>query len=157
MSGNNYVLLLILCHLFNNKILFANTINISFELSSFRLPTPLFKHISSTWNNSLHIIGGYTNNYTYPIASFMTYSTNTFISNQLANNTQQNITFYTNQSNIPDFWTAPTLEPTNHPLAPGDPFVPPVVGPSNPYCDYNIHRWEEKFFSIYDVVPACLL
>ena len=48
-------------------------INISFIESSFELSLPLFNHISSTFNNSLYIIGGYINNYSNPKPSNIVY------------------------------------------------------------------------------------
>eukprot|EP01084_Bolivina_argentea_P138887 244416_1 len=83
----------LVCCFFVTQIIGYHTTNVSLKPYPIQLPIPLFNHISATYENALHIVGGYTintNNYTNRIPSNMTYSVNNFV------NYSENINFNSN-------------------------------------------------------------
>eukprot|EP01083_Nonionella_stella_P280926 955878_1 len=113
-------------------------LNISFQTSSLHLPSPLFHHISATYQNSLHILVGNTD--TAPYASYMAYSTPSFNISQFINRSDT-LSFIIDPSNYPDYWVAPTLEPTEDPTVTntGPAIYEPEIGnpQSSSNCDFT--------------------
>eukprot|EP01084_Bolivina_argentea_P186927 322103_1 len=80
-----------------------SAVNISFTSSKLNLPIPLYDAIAASYKNSLHIIGGLTND---SASSNMTYSTGAFTMQQFRTNTTE-ISFSSDPSTRPDFWHPP--------------------------------------------------
>eukprot|EP01083_Nonionella_stella_P253263 871622_1 len=79
-----------------------------FELSRSELPLalPLYNHISSIFNNELHIIGGLTQG---DISNNNTYYTSQSLSiDDFRNTSTSPIVFNSKSNTIPDFWSAPS-------------------------------------------------
>eukprot|EP01084_Bolivina_argentea_P059349 108374_1 len=84
-----FLLLIYIIHADNSNA------DIAFQTSSIKLPITLRNHISVTYNNSLHIIGGYTE---YDQPSNHVYVTKTFSRNDLFNINPNNTTMFTQYS-----------------------------------------------------------